>query len=65
MTIEEIRIECLRIAHSHGLSNEQAVERAQVFENFVTGGTGKSVPAQATLSVPRKAEKDVSPKRPG
>lgn len=65
MTTEEMRIECLRIAHSHGLSNEQVVERAKAFESFIKGDAKVSASAPATLSMPRKTDKYDHPKRTG
>lgn len=35
MTPEEIRIECLKLAHRHDREPAQVVETAQVYERFV------------------------------
>jgi len=56
MTTEEIRIECLKIAHAHGRSNAEVVERARVFEQYVAGDGAKTPAAQRPpLGLPSKS----------
>jgi len=63
MAIEDIRLACLQIAHSHGRSDAEVVERAKKFEEYVTGGN-KSAEVPPTLTLPKKADKG-GPNRPG
>lgn len=37
MTRDEIRLELIKIAHTHGRSSAEAVERAKIYETYVVG----------------------------
>jgi len=52
MTTEEIRIECLKIAHAHGRSNAEVVERARAFEQYVVGENAKAPPGNIAAQRP-------------
>ena len=49
---EEIRLECLKLAHAHGRMPEEVTGRAEVYEKFVVGPEPKG---DKTLRLPGKA----------
>ena len=56
MTLEEIRIECLKLAHRHDREAAQVVEHAKVYEKFVAGDSIPEVKqGRPTLGLPNKS----------
>lgn len=43
MNVEEIRLECLKLAHRHDLDPERVVERAGQFERYIQGTSSQPV----------------------
>lgn len=53
MTPEEIRIECLKLAHRHDREPAQVVETAKAYEGFVTGDQPKQDTSRPKLGLPK------------
>ena len=56
MTEIEIRLEVLKLAHTHGRETAAVIERAEAYEAYVTGPTAKAVPRPKTLTLPSGKE---------
>lgn len=54
MTPEEIRIECLKLAHRHDREPAQVVENAKVYEDYISGARLKQDSGRATLGLSNK-----------
>lgn len=61
MQTEEIRLECLKLAHRHDQSNEEVVAKATAYFNWISG---ESKP-QTTLTRPDDAPKVEKNSGPG
>ncbi|SOD41326.1 hypothetical protein [Nitrosovibrio sp. Nv4] len=57
-SLEEVRIECLKLAHAHSREATQVIERAKIYEGYVVGAAAKG----KTLGLPGKTGNSQSPK---
>jgi hypothetical protein len=51
MQTTEIKLECLKLAHTHGRTSAEAIERAKVYESYILG----------TFTSPVKKTEDSAP----
>lgn len=54
MTKDELRLECLKLAHTHGRDPDQVIDRAEKYEAFVAGPSGAAMPSRAPLTLKSK-----------
>lgn len=59
----EIRLECLKLAHTHGRNSEEAIGRAKEYEKYVTQDEPKTESEPSTKVEPDKGQPNKGSKR--
>lgn len=54
MTKDELRLECLKLAHTHGREPAQVIERAKAYEAYLTVDPTAEIPPKGTLKLEPK-----------
>jgi hypothetical protein len=54
MTKDELRLECLKLAHAHGREPQEVVARAKEYEAYVSTDPTPETPAKGTLKLDPK-----------
>lgn len=60
MTEEQLRLECLKLAHSHGLPVTEVLAKAKSYEEFVAGKPAAKQDSPEKVQGPKKQKKDGS-----